>query len=655
MAQGTDVLKVSDKAQSAFIEYIKACVGMRDEGGQDHGRWEEMDRAYQREADSTEEQRKARLANRGGNVNKLQNLTVPMVMESVENSVAFLTNVFLLDYPIYKFGADPEKEDLALQWNTLVGEDQIYYGWTGQLNIAFRNGEKYNFAPIEVEWCRSKKFIPKNGKGNNGVVLEEVIYEGNRIKALDPYNMIYDKRVKIYEVHTKGEFAGYIERMSRIALKIFIHNLGNDRLKNDKLAYESPDWDVSYYVPNINPSVLNKENKQDSFDWMRWAQDKAQGHIEYKNMYTVVTLYARIMPSEFSVAAPKDQTPDIWKLIAVNGVLVWAAPVPNAHDILPVIIVQPFVDNLDNQTKSSAENQLPFQEMVSALWNAKLQSARRRVTDRMLYNPLLVEPDHINSPNPSAKIPVRPTAYGRKLEEAIYQIPFEDGNSQYFVQEANSIAEWGMRANGQNRVSVGQFQKGNKLQSEFDTVMENSGSRERTKAIMWENYGMHPIKSILKSNYKQFAPAGKKYNRQEQTYVDVDPIALREAVAEFEVGDGLLKIQRLMNTEQMTPLFQTLHTVPGLAQQYETAPMFSYLAKMTGVDKLSKFEKKPEKIQYEQALASWQSIASLAVPELIKQMKQPEEVTKYIGPMPQPPQESQPTEKGKPNAGTPPR
>jgi len=49
---------------------------------------------------------------------------------------------------------------------------------------------------------------------------------------------------------------------------------------------------------------------------------------------------------------------------------------------------------------------------------------RRRVTDRMLYNPLLVDPDHINSPNPSAKIPIRPTAYGRKLEEAIYKIPF---------------------------------------------------------------------------------------------------------------------------------------------------------------------------------------------------------------------------------------
>lgn len=640
-----EVIHISDSAQERLSQYIKNCFLLREEGFQNRDRFEVVDRAYQREADATEEQRKAKLANRAGNVYKVQNITVPMVMESVENSVSFLSSVYLMDYPIFKFGADPDNEDLALQWNTLVGEDQIYYGWTGQLNVAFRNGEKYNFSPIEVEWCDEKRYIPKNGTGNRGVAIEQVIYSGNKITSHDPYNVIYDKRVPLHRVHIDGEFIGYVKSMTRIELKRYLYNLPN-RLKNDKKAFEAPAWELEYYIPEINPSVTTQsKTSADNFDWIRWVTDQAQKHIKYSNMYIMAVLYARIMPFEFGIRAPKDQTPDIWKLVCVNGVMVYAEPVPNAHDYLPMIIVQPFVDNLDQQTKSSAENQLPFQEMTSALWNAKLQSARRRVTDRMLYNPLLIEPDHINSPNPSAKIPVRPAAYGRKLEEAVYQIPFSDDNSQYFVQEANAIAEWGMRANGQNRVSVGQFQKGNKLQDEFDTVMSNAGSRERTKAIMWENYGFHPIKSMLKSNYLQFAPAGKKYNRQEESMVEINPQELRASAAEFEIGDGLLPIQKLLNTDKMTPIFQTLQSIPGLAQAYNMAPMFSYLAKTSGVDKLGKFEKTPEMMQYEQALAAWTQAAQMIAPELIKQGKSPDEIKKYIGEMPQPPEVPTPGKK----------
>jgi hypothetical protein len=134
---------------------------VRDEGWQLRNRLEEADRSYLREYDFTEEQLKASLANKRGDKTKLQNMQVPMVMESVENTVGFLSNVFCIDYPMFKFITDPDKQDLALQWNTLVGEDQLYYGWAGEFNLAFRCGAKYNFAPIEVEWCKRIKFKPQ--------------------------------------------------------------------------------------------------------------------------------------------------------------------------------------------------------------------------------------------------------------------------------------------------------------------------------------------------------------------------------------------------------------------------------------------------------------------------------------------------------------
>lgn len=647
MAQ-TDVLNISPDSQVKLWQYIEAAYTTRDEGWQLRNRLEEADRAYMRESDYSEEQRKARLANQLGDKTKLQNLQVPLVMEDVETAVGFLTNVYLVDYPMFKFVADPDKQDLALMWNTLVGEDQVYFGWGGEFNIAFRNGAKYNFAPIEVDWCERRKYKPVNGTQGKGVNLEQQIWAGNRIRAIDPYNTIYDPRVPIHKVHERGEFVGYVESMSRIELKMFLASLGDARFRNDKAAFESGDGPISYYAPQINQTVWTRTNNnwnQGNFNWVRWAFGNAQDHIKYKNMYTVTTLYARLMPYEFGIRAPKDQTPDVWKLIAVGDIVVYAQPMVNAHDLLPIVIVQPQVDNLSHQTKSQAENQLPFQEMVSALWNARLQSARRRVTDRMLYNPLLVDPDHINSPNPSAKIPIRPTAYGRKLEEAVYQIPFQDDNAQYFIQEANGVAQWGMRAQGRNNVSMGQFQKGNKLQDEFNTVMANAGVRDRTQALMWESFGMQPIKVMLQSNYLQMTPKGKKYNRVEEKAIEIDPIRLRQAAAEFEVGDGLLPVQKLVRSDVMQNALTYLGSNPNVGAGYDQAPLFSYMMKISGVDKLSKFEKTEPQRQYEQAMAAWVAAQKEWVVIVGKPKGEagggvytPEDIKNAVGPMPTPEQ-----------------
>lgn len=597
-------LEIGDKSQSRLVEYINATAEIQSQGWQNRDRFESIDRSYMRTKDNTTEQKKAERANKAGDPTKLQNMQVPMVMESVENSVGFLTNVYLLDYPMFKFASNPDAEDIALMWNTLVGEDQVHYGWTGQFNIAFRNADKYNFAPIEAEWCEDKMYKIANGNSAAGVV-EEVIWAGNKVTSRDPYNTIYDARVPIYQNHISGEFGGYVKEMSRIQLKIFIASLGNRRLKNDQKAFESSPGSIQYYIPQLNNDVVANNRNGKEFDWIRWVTDDAQRHIKYKNMYTVVVLYARLMPYEFGIRAPADQTPDIWKLIKVNDVLIYAEPVPNAHNYLPLIIVQSQVDNLDHQTKTSAENQMPFQDMTSALWNAEINIARRITVDRGIYNPLLIDPDHINSPNPGAKIPLRPTAYGRKIEEAYQPIPFESRASGMYMQAAEGVSKWGMRANGQNNVSLGQFQKGNKLENEFNTTMHNAGARERTKAIMWECFGMQPIKEIIKSNYLQFAPKGTRYNRKERQQVEIDPVRLRDAEGEFEVGDGLLPIEKLMHADVAQGAFQVMQAVPQIGASYEIGPMFSYLMKLQGVDKLKQFEKDPEMLAYQQADSQW--------------------------------------------------
>ena len=586
-----------------------------------HNRLLDVDRLYMREADFTEEQRKAKLANKYGDAAKLQNIQSPTVYTTVEDSTSFLTNVFCMEYPMFKGLADPQDQEMATAMNTLIGEDQIHFGWTAQFNMAFRDGSKYNLAAIEVDWHKlaSKKMAKA------GTTTEEVIYEGNSIARKDPYNLIYDTRVPIAEMHIHGEYAGYTEIYNYIRIRKLMNALGDDRIGDvNSILRSSPDnWvKQGFYFPELNYSVLTQRDNPVraaagmDINWYSWIgrKDAAGETLQYQPYYFVLTLYCQIVPQDYAMRGPQDGTPLIWKLMFVNGDLVYAQPYPTLTQFLPLILVQPQRDGLDLQTKSAAENVADYQRISSALWNAKLDSARRRLTDRMLYNPLLIDPDHINNPNPSAKIPVRQTAFGRNLQEAVFPIPFHDENGQFFVQESQLVEQMAQRTSGHNNVSQGQFQKGNKLQSEFDTVMANAGNRDRTSAIMWEAQAFMPIKHQVKLNYI-LHPTKKmtRFNRQERKIVEIDPAKLREAVMEFQMGDGLLPVERLANTSVMQNAFNYLSGNPEMGREYSTGDMFVYMMDQQGVKGLDEFRKPPEQVAYEDAQRSWTAVAQEAV------------------------------------------
>jgi hypothetical protein len=70
-----------------------------------------------------------------------------------------------------------------------------------------------------------------------------------------------------------------------------------------------------------------------------------------------------------------------------------------------------------------------------------------------------------------------------------------------------------------------------------------------------------------------------------------------------------LPTQRLARTDVIQNGLNFLQQDPATKAGFDLPPLFSYIMKVQGVDKLSKFEKAPEQRQYEQALRAWQSVA----------------------------------------------
>jgi len=627
MAAST-VVPLTKKSQEAFIAYYESIQFTNNHTRNDaRSRYLAIDRTYQREVDESIEQARAKAANKEGDPSKFQNMTVPVVMPQVETAVTYQTSVYLTGHPLFGVVAAPEYMDEAVQLETILENESIKGGWTRELMMSFRDGFKYNFAPLEVAWAQEVSYtVETNLKANlKEGQPKEVIWSGNTIKRLDPYNTFVDMRVLPTEVYKKGEFAGYTEILSRIQLKELIASLPGVMVSNIVPAFNSnsnitASTDTgaqNYYIPPINPN-LNPTDimTAEGVDWLKWAglsTTTKNKSIDYKNSYEVTTLYCKILPAEFDLRVSNSNTPQIYKLKIVNhSIIIYAELQTNAHNYLPILIGQPLEDGLGYQTKSLATNGTPFQELASSYMNSIIASRRRAISDRVIFDPSRITNAAINSSNPSAKIPVRPAAYGKNVSEAVYAFPYREDQAAGSMQQIQAILGLSNQLSGQNQASQGQFVKGNKTLQEFDSVMNNANGRDQMASILLESQLFTPLKRILKINILQYVGGDSIYNRDANRVVEIDPIALRKAVLDFQISDGLTPAAKLINADSFAVALQVFGSSPQIASEYNVGQVFSYLMKTQGA-KLSAFEKSPQQVAYEQAVASWQQIAMTAI------------------------------------------
>jgi hypothetical protein len=638
MAAATPLI-ISTKSQEALVAFHKECYGVLNNQWNLRSNMRQIDLAYIREQDYTLEHQRAKLANRLGDSSRFQNITVPIVKPQVESALKYQAAVFLNSDPLFGFVASPGNEDIAMQYQAVIEENARRGSWVSEIIKFLRDGFKYNLSALEVSWSREVTHavetdinfsVGKEGKP------KQIIWEGNCIHRWDMYNTFFDTRYAPTEVYKNGEFIGKTEVMSRVHLKKFINELPDKMISNIKAAFESglgsintSDGEQSYYIPPLNPDI-NITSTLQTTNWMAWAGalTRPEGEMNYKNVYEVSTLYARIIPQDFRLNVPSANTPQIWKFIIINNqVLIYAERQTNAHGYLPVLLGQPNDDGLGYQTKSLATDAIPFQQISSALVNSAMAARRRALSDRTIFDPSRILSAHINSDNPSAKIPLRPAGYGKPASESVYAFPFRDDQSAVAFQELPQVISMADKLNGQNPVRQGQFVKGNKNNPEFEATMAGASGQDQLRALILEDQVFTPAREIIKLNILQYQAGTSIFSPAQKRAVKIDPIALRKAAATFTTTDGLSTAEKQMHTDEFTVALQTIGSSPQISAGYNIAPMFSYIMKLRNVD-LKPFEKSPQQMAYEQALRVWQQQSTLAL----------EKGTQFTSPQPLPQQ-----------------
>ena len=639
------------KTSAAILGFYKDILKTNEDGWNLREQFTAIDLSYMRETDCTEEQWKAKRANKLGDPTKFQNIVVPVVMPQVESAVTYQQSVFLTGFPIFGAVASPEHVDAAVQLDSINSNHQAYYNWVPELIKAIRNGFKYNFGPVEIDWDTDVTYALQDGEvGDEVAKQKKVITQGNKITCLDPYNTFVDLSVKPSELAKQGEFAGHTKLYSRIAFKQFLAKLptrvnAKEALESTNISHPgSSDSSLSaYFTPRINPDSLFEFDSTSGTNWMNWAglAGDPTGGINYSTHYEVTTVYGRILPVDFHMdGMPAKNTPQVWKFVVVNGaIVVYAERMTNLHNLLPIAIAQPYEDGLGYQTKSLAKNVEPFQEIETALANSVIAARRRAIGDRLLYDPSRVAPASIRDDSPIARIPVRPSAFGGPMSDAVYALPFRDDQSQHSLQDMNIFNQMADKTSGLNQARQGNFVKGNKTRREFEETMSNGAGRDHTVALTLEGNFFSVIKHVIKTNVLQYQGGTEVFNLETSESVTIDPVMLRKAQVEFKISDGLTPSDKIMDGETLGVALQTLAQAPELAAGYNQAALFSYLMKSRGAD-LSPYEKSPEQLAYEQAVGAWQQAVAVAAESVMKANPEAklEEVQAAMPPQPLPEQ-----------------
>lgn len=609
---------------------------------------EEIDRNYMRENNYTEAQWRARISNYAGDARKMQDPTIPIIQPLVESALSYMTNVFCTGYPIFGVAADPANEDAALQMETIIGENSIYAGWSRQLLMFFRDGLKYNLHALEADWeQRATYTIETDISQPNNAKPKQVIWNGNVLRRMDLYNTFFDPRVHPCDIHEEGEFAGYIKVLSRVQMKKFFNDmfgkippativraLQSSPAGGSTISSMAP---FSYFQPMINPEPLMNKTNLMGFDWMNWAlgQENRPNSIRYSNVYIKTRIYGRIIPADFGFQVPSPNTPQVWKFEIINGqVVVLAERITNVHGYIPIFFGQPIEDGLDYQTKSFAGNVKDLQQIASAMATGYMASKRKLIGDRVIYDPTRISKKDINSTNPAAKIPVRPSAYGKPLGEAVFPFPYRDEQTMSLIEGSQMMINYADKISGQNPAQQGQFVKGNKTLHEFQDTMGHSNDHNQLMAMETENQVFIPVKEVIKLNILQYQGDTILFNRNKGIPVQIKPEDLRKKAVHFKVSDGELPQEKLMSTDAYAAALQAIAQNPQIGSGYNLSPLFSYMMKVQNNLDLSAFEKSPLQQQFEQQIASWQQVAMEAVkagaqpppqpqmpPELVQELK----------------------------------
>lgn len=520
-------------------------------------------------------------------------ISLPLTWVHIDDMMTYYAQTFAPNRGMFYHTAGPENSATAAQLVALMNSHAIYGSYYRHLLRAIFNILKFNVGGLTNAWAT--EFGPKLNVGANGetTVGSQKIFSGNKVAAVDMYNLFYDPSCELSQLHKDGEWFGIAEMKSHYWLKnkclegIYFNCM-------DILDSESPsDFTAEYYKdPPMEAKITDHysgSGTSGSTNWYSYLTGSEGPMVN--NAFELVHMYIRINPNDFGlIPGTKEQKEarnryEIWRFTICNSTkIVQAQYMPNIHNYLPAFFGVMNDDFMRDAAKSPAEVLNPLQQFSSFLLNTHVKASMKNLFGTTFYDSSRIDYSKIPAGEVSARVPIKPQGYGQDIRTMV----LHDNNLLDTKQTLDDLQ--GMMG------LIDQFFPTQSLPSQIAgidraidsqvaAVQQGSNRRQHKGARLLDDTLMRPLRFSLYYNIIQFQEDGADiadYFTGKSTKVDLSN--LRDISIIDLIGQGLKAIDRQSVAGLMQQVIFAMIQAPQAAQGIDILSMLDYWTSMLDID-----------------------------------------------------------------------
>lgn len=527
-------------------------------------------------------------------------IVVPYSYATLETILTYLVSAFLED-PIFRYiGSGPEDVVGAILMEKVIEQQTRQFKAALSLHTMFRDSLSYGMGVVTPTWDRKwgwKAVVQDSGfmsalfgrfmsTGKVRGREETILFEGNRIKNIDPYMFLPDPNIPITDLQ-HGEFVGWIEQTNYMKL----------------IELEKNDSDIFNvkYLKGLGPggrSQFNKARSETGRSDKFGTSTNAYGAGMTTAPIDVVWMYWTMIPNDNKLG--KEEYPEKWLFgLAADKVLICAKRLDLNHNMYPVAVCAPDFDGYSSTPVSRLELMYGMQEALDWLFNSHIANVRKAINDMLIVDPSLVNMSDLEDPKPGKLIRMRRSAWGRGVENAVKQLAVNDVTRTH-IQDAASIIEYMQRTSAATDSVSGMIRKSGErvTAQESKSTTQNALSRLTKSAKIASlqamqdigyMFAVHTQQLMSKDTYVKASGTWAEVLRQEygeQSRLHVTPFDL---IVDYDVvvKDGSTAVGG--DTEGWIEIFRIMSQQPQMYTNFDMVRIFKHIARIMGAKDINEF------------------------------------------------------------------
>lgn len=591
--------RLSNDQHQMLLEYllarVKAGYQFRDRYKL---RWERIDRevnSYIKLAQEDNERDKKN--EKGEGVSPLQTKT-DLLFAHLNESLTYIASVLAPDLDIYEAITHKDKMQAAQSFTAKMNKDAQVFDHYSEILLGILDALRYNFAPMLTVWEERHGTVITNSKaGSAGVATQDpeientIVWTGNCVKALDPYNFSFDFSVNPSRLFADGEFCAYSERMTSFRLRqLFAQNkaFGFTELQRSNLLEESNAYADFVYENErgiLSPHILGNTDSGESWPaiFARAENMQIPGMSHMSTTHCITTLYIHIPGKNFGLEtkAPDDQF-RIWKFRILNqSAIIYAEEVPNSHGYLPVSIGHSLLDRtLDAMTFAERLNHLQQQESFDI--NAHVMETRRSVNGGLVFydkDKVTALAGEITDLTGGGRVPVELSGDNDDIRRHVFVADIQPSIRDL----ANQLGIYDQRAQRTLPSAQANQVAGLDRATQFQAAAVVQ-SAARSNLIIARRFDQTCLVPSRHMQHRNLLALGEQQEiiGQNGELTQTNPSDWREANLEFASASGLRGLDRLAFTLNMRELLALVTQNAQAAQQFDIVALMNYVSQLFG-------------------------------------------------------------------------